>query len=157
MYSCTSKCTRSPPSLMLHSESGLSQVVSLSGISFHGHLTGTVTSPLRHQVIYLSSSFPSVRGEVLPATFSPPHLIVFFTLLCLLSSSSSLPLLLSSSHISPPISALASLVSSCPPHVTLPLSSVVCHPPSFLRVQPTVICSSPVSMSSSSALQSLPQ
>ena len=29
----------------------------------------------------LSSSFPFVRGEVLPATFSPPHLIVFSTLL----------------------------------------------------------------------------
>ena len=48
----------------------------------------------------LSSSFPFVRGEVLPATFSPPHLIVFSTLLCLLSSSSSLPLLLPSSHLS---------------------------------------------------------
>ena len=104
------------------------------------------------------SSFPFVRGEVLPATFSPPHLIVFSTLLCLLSSSSSLPPLLSSSHLSshsPPISALTSLVSYCPAHVTLPLSSVVCHPPSFLRVQPTVICSSPVSMSNSSALPSL--
>ena len=55
------------------------------------------------------------------------------TLLCLLSSSSSLPPLLLSSHLSyhsPPISALASLVSSCLVHVTLPLSSVVCHPPS---------------------------
>ena len=48
----------------------------------------------------LSSSFPFVRGEVLPATFSPPHLIVFSTLLCLLSSSSSLPPLLPSSHLS---------------------------------------------------------
>ena len=105
------------------------------------------------------SSFPFVRGEVLPATFSPPHLIVFSTLLCLLSSSSSLPPLLSSSHLSshsPPISALTSLVSYCPAHVTLPLSSVVCHPLSFLRVQPTVICSSPVSLSNSSTLQSLP-
>ena len=66
-------------------------------------------------------------------------------------------LLLPSSHLSqhsPPISALAALVSSCPPHVTLPLSSVVCHPPSFLRVLPTVVCSSPVSLSSSSALLS---
>ena len=105
------------------------------------------------------SSFPFVRGEVLPATFSPPHLIVFSTLLCLLSSSSSLPPLLSSSHLSshsPPISALTSIVSHCPAHVTLPLSSVVCHPPSFLRVQPTVICSSPVSLSNSPVLQSLP-
>ena len=44
--------------------------------------------PLR---ISLSSSFPFVRGEVLPTTFSPPHLIVVSTLLCHLSSSSSLP------------------------------------------------------------------
>ena len=88
--------------------------------------------------------FPFIRGEVLPATFSPPHLLFFSTLLCLLSSSSSLPPLLSSSHLSlhsPPISVLASLVSSCPALVTLPLSSVVGHRPSFLRVQPTVICS----------------
>ena len=105
------------------------------------------------------SSFPFVRGEVLPATFSPHHLIVFSTLLCLLSSSSRRPPLLSSSHLSshsPPTSALTSLVFYCPAHVTLPLSSVVCHPPSFLRVQPTVICSSPVTMSNSSALPSLP-
>ena len=50
---------------------------------------------------------PFVRGEVLRATFSPPYLLVFFTLLCLLSSSSSLPPLLPSSHLSlhsPPIS-----------------------------------------------------
>ena len=46
----------------------------------------------------LSSSFPFVTGEVLPATFSPPHLIVFSTLLCLWSSSSSLPPLLPSSQ-----------------------------------------------------------
>ena len=51
-------------------------------------------------IISLSSSFPFVRGEVLPATFSPPHLIVFSTLLCLLSSSSSLPPRLPSSHLS---------------------------------------------------------
>ena len=96
---------------------------------------------------------------MLPATSSLPHLIVFFTLLCILSSSSSLPPLLSSSHLSlhsPPISALASLVSSCPPHVTLPLSSVVCHPPSFLCVLPILACSSPVSLSSCTALPSLP-
>ncbi len=52
------------------------------------------------------------------------------------------------------VEKLASLVSSCPPHVTMPLSSVVCHLPSFLRVLPTVVCSSPVSLSSSSALLS---
>ena len=43
---------------------------------------------------------PFVRGEVLNATSSPPHLIVFSTLICLLSSSSSLPPLLPSSHLS---------------------------------------------------------
>ena len=103
--------------------------------------------------------FPFIRGEVLPATFSLPHLLFFSTLLCLLSSSSSLPPLLSSSHLSlhsPRISVLVSLVSSCPGHVILPLSSVVFHRPSFLRVQPTAICSSPVSLSSSTALPSLP-
>ena len=76
----------------------------------------------------------------MPATFSLPHLLVFSTLLCLVSSSSSLPPLLPSSHLSlhsPPISALASLVSSCPALVTLSLSSVIGHRPSFLRVQPT--------------------
>ena len=109
---------------------------------------------------YLSLSlFLFVRGDMLLATSSPPHLIVFSTLLCLLSSFSSFYPLLPSSHLSqhsPHISALASLVSSCPPHVTLPLSSVVCHPPSFLRVLLTVVCFSPVSLSSSSALLSLP-
>ena len=99
--------------------------------------------------------FPFVRDEVLLATSSPPHLIVFSTLLCLFFfQSSSSPAFLTS-H-SPPISALASLVSSCPPHVTLPLFSVVCHPPSFLRVMPTVACSSPVSLSGSLSLPSLP-
>ena len=51
----------------------------------------------------LSSSFPFVRGEVLPATSSPPHLIVFSTLLCLLSSPSPAfltSLLTQSSHLS---------------------------------------------------------
>ena len=134
----------------------------------------TVTRLCRRQTISLKSNsvishckcvyylplpfFPFVRGGVLSATSSLPHLIVFSTLLCLLSSSSSLPPLLPSSPLSyhsPPISALASLVSSCPPHVTLPLSSVVCQPPSFLCVLPTVVCSSPVSLSSSSALPSL--
>ena len=96
--------------------------------------------------VYLSLSlslFPlSAWGRVLSATSSPPHLIVFSTLPCLLSSSSSLPPLLPSSHLSehsPPISALASLV---------------CHQPYFLRVLPTIVCSSPVSLSSSSTLLS---
>ena len=31
--------------------------------------------------------FPFVTGEVMPATFSLPHLLVFSTLLCLVSSS----------------------------------------------------------------------
>ena len=44
--------------------------------------------------------FPFVRCEVLPANSSPPHLIVFSTILCLFSSSSSLPPLMHSSHIS---------------------------------------------------------
>ena len=89
--------------------------------------------------------FPFNRGEVLPATFSPPHLLFFSTLLCLLSSSSSLPSLLSSSHLSlhsPPISVLASLLpcsrnsaapfgslssailSTCPAHCNLLLTSL---------------------------------
>ena len=87
--------------------------------------------------------FPFVRGEVPTSTSSLPHLIVFSTVLCLLSSSSSLPPLLSSSLLSlhsPPISVLASLVSSCPAYATLPLSSVVSHPPFFLCVLPTVVC-----------------
>ena len=95
--------------------------------------------------------FPFVRGEVLLATSSSPHLNVIHlpvcsTLLCLLSSSSSLPPLLLSSVLPsqpwPPSSPPALLT-----YITLPVSSVVCHPPSFLRVQPTVICSSPVSLS----------
>ena len=50
--------------------------------------------------------FPFVRGEVLPATSSSPHLNVIScsTLLCLLSSSPA--------FLSPPISTLASIVSS---------------------------------------------
>ena len=100
----------------------------------------------------LSSSFPFVSGEVLPATVSPLHLIVFSTLLCLLSSSSGLPALLPSSHLFITVLPSQPRPHSSPPalhaHVTLPLSLVVCHPPSFLRVQPTVICSSPVSLSS---------
>ena len=88
--------------------------------------------------IYLSLTLiPFVWGDVLPATSSPPHLIVFSTLLCLLSGFFSLPPLLPSSHLSShshTISALASLVSYCPAHVTLPLSSVASHPPSFQRV-----------------------
>ena len=52
------------------------------------------------EFISLSSSFPFVRGEVLPANFPPPHLLVFSTLLCLLSSLDVLPPLLPSSHLS---------------------------------------------------------
>ena len=89
--------------------------------------------------------FPFVRGEVMPATFSLPHLLVFSILLCLVSSSSSLPPLLPSSHLSLHVQSshlsLGLPVSSCPALVTLPLSSVIGHRPSFLRVQPTVICS----------------
>ena len=48
----------------------------------------------------LSSSFPFVRHEMLPATSSPPHLVVVSTLLCLLSYFSILPPLLPSSHLS---------------------------------------------------------
>ena len=87
---------------------------------------------------------------MLPATSSPPHLIVFSTLLFLLSSSSSIPPPMPSS------AALAFFVSYRLPHVTLPLSSVVYHQPSFIRVLLTVVCSSPVSLSRSSALPSLP-
>ena len=95
---------------------------------------------------------------MLPATSSPPHLIVFSTpsVSCLLLPVSLLSCLLHISLSTVLPSVLASLVSSCPPHVTLPLSSVVCHPPSFLRVLPTVVCSSPGSVSSSSALPSIP-
>ena len=49
--------------------------------------------------IYLAL-FPFVRAEVLPATSSPPHLIVFSTVICLFSSSSILPALLPSSQLS---------------------------------------------------------
>ena len=55
---------------------------------------------LQHRYVSLSSFFAFVRGEVLPATSSSPHLIVFSTHLCLLSSSSSLPPLMPSSHLS---------------------------------------------------------
>ena len=44
--------------------------------------------------------FPFARGEVLPATSSPPHLIIFSTIICLLSSSSNSPSLLPFSHLS---------------------------------------------------------
>ena len=56
---------------------------------------------LKRQRSYVSRPLvPFIRGEVLPTTSSPPHRIVFFTLLCLLSSFSSLPPLLPSSHLS---------------------------------------------------------
>ena len=80
-------------------------------------------------------------------TYTPHVSLVFFF------QSSSSPAFLTSLSTQ---SALASLVSSCPPHVTLPLSSVVCHPPSFLRVMSTVIFSSLVSLSSYCAFSSLP-
>ena len=114
-----------------------------------------INDSVYHAWVYLSFSFPFVRDRVLSATSSPLHMIVFSTLPCLLSYCSSLPPLLPSSHLSQhsrPISA--SLVSSSPPHVTMPLSSVVCYLPSFLLVLLTVACSSPVSLSSSSALLS---
>ena len=65
---------------------------------------------------------------MLSATSPPHHLRVFSTLLCLFSSSSNsllscYPLI---SPYMPPISELAALVSFCPPHVTQPLSCVVC-------------------------------
>ena len=68
---------------------------------------------------------------------TPPHLIVFppsvSFLLPLVFLLSCLP------HISPyrpPISALVSIVSFCPPHVTQPLSSLVllCFVPSCFRI-----------------------
>ena len=65
-----------------------------------GMIRRNITYKDKSLIVSLSSSFPFVRGEVLPATFSPPHLIVFSTLLCLLSSSSSLPPRLPSSHLS---------------------------------------------------------
>ena len=58
-------------------------------LSSEGTETGNLSLP----------RFPFVRGEVLPATSSPPHLIIVSTLLCLLSSSYRLPPLLHSSHI----------------------------------------------------------
>ena len=65
---------------------------------------------------------------MLSATSPPHHLRVFSTLLCLFSSSSNsllscYPLI---SPYMPPISELAALVSFYPPHVTQPLSCVVC-------------------------------
>ena len=91
---------------------------------------------------------------MLPAT----SLIVFSTssVSCLLLPVSSSPvffksLFTQSSHLS---IGLPRLLLPCSRN--LPLSSVVCHPPSFLRVQPAVVCSSPVSLSSSSAFPSLP-
>ena len=94
---------------------------------------------LNHASLSLSLSLflffsPFVRSEVLK--FFSASSDSLCTLLCLLSSSSLPPLLPSSrlSYHSPPISAWASLVFSCPPSATLSLSSVVCHPPSFHNV-----------------------
>ena len=101
----------------------------------------------RRQYLSLSSSFPFVRGELLPATFSPPHLLVFSILLCLLSSSSSDPVFLFSClpHISlntvlpsqprspssPQCnsaalfgSLLSAILSTCPAHCKLLLTSL---------------------------------
>ena len=113
----------------------------------------------RSQKEYLSSSFPLCQGRGAARNFftassdsffHPPLSLAFF-----FQSSSSPAFLASpltqSSHLS-----LTSLVSSCPPQVTLPNSSVVCHPPSLLHVLPTTVCFSPVYMSSSSTLPSLP-
>ena len=93
--------------------------------------------------------FPFFRGEVLPATSSPPHLIIFSTLLCILSSSSSLPPLLAafltcfltqSSHLSLGLprfllpcslnstalfgSLSSAILSTCPAHCSLLLTSL---------------------------------
>ena len=58
--------------------------------------------PAFHCFHYLSLFlvFPLSGVKCCPQLFSPPHLIVFSTLLCLLSSSSSLPPLLLSLHLS---------------------------------------------------------
>ena len=93
---------------------------------------------------------------MLPATFSPPHLIVFSTLLRLLSSSSSLPPLLpssQSSHLSLGLPRLllpcsrnyaalfgslsSAILSTCPAHCNLLLTSLsvrlLCTPVSYLN------------------------
>ena len=117
--------------------------------------------PPAESTLSLSSSFLFVRGEVLPATFSPPHLIFFSTLLCLslvfFFQSSSSPafitsLLTQSSHLSLSLPRLllpcsrnsaalfvslsSAILSTCPAHYSLLLTSL--------------------SLSSSSALRSLP-
>ena len=59
---------------------------------------------------------------MLSVTSSPPHLIVLSTFICLLYSTFNHPPLLPFSHLSyrsPPISASASLASSCPHRLTL--------------------------------------
>ena len=78
---------------------------------------------------------------MLPTTSSLPHLIVFLpsSVSCLL-----LPVFLLSCL--PHMSTQSAHLSLGLPRLLLPCSLVVCHPPSFLRVQPTVICSSPVSI-----------
>ena len=62
--------------------------------------------------------FPFVRGEVLPATSSPHHLIVFSTLLCLFKSCLLLPVFLLSCH--PHISLNTVLPSQPWPHSSPP-------------------------------------
>ena len=92
--------------------------------------------------------FPFVRGEVMPATCSLPHLLVFSTLLCIVSSSSSsLPppafftsLFTQSSHLSLGLPRLllpcsrnsaalfgnrsSAILSTCPAHCNLLLTSL---------------------------------
>ena len=105
-----------------------------------------------HKQIHVPLSlplFPFVSGEVLPATFSPPHLLVFPPPLSpvLFFQSPSSPafftsLLTQSSHLS---HVLALLLLPCSRNsVALfgSLSSAI-----LSSVQPNVMCSSPVSLS----------
>ena len=61
------------------------------------HYTRTLTNISQCAEIISLPLCPFVRGEVLSATSSPPHLIFFSILLCFSYSSSSLPPLLPSS------------------------------------------------------------
>ena len=82
----------------------------------------------------LSSSFPFVRGEVLPTTFSPPYLIAFSSpalLTSLLTQSSHLSLglprlLLPCSRNSAALfgSMSSAILSTCPAHCNLLLTSI---------------------------------
>ena len=106
--------------------------------------------------------FLLIRGEVLPATFSPPHLLVFPTLLCLLTSSSCMSpfspvffisLFTQSSHLSLGLPRLllpcsrysaalfgslsAAILSTCPAHCNVLIISLsvklLCTPVSSLN------------------------